>query len=93
MENATFTLAEITGVSAWEALATVWWVPALLFFLVGVEEMGMLFTALYRDSRLQRRVQRIRWKIAAHICPEMEQMADECVDLKYVYNSEAIRVD
>jgi hypothetical protein len=46
---------------------------------------------MYRNSRLQKRVQRLRWKISAFICPEMEQMADESVDLKYGYISEAIR--
>jgi len=91
MENA-FTLAELTGTSASEALFTVWWLPVLLFVtIVTGHIVGLLYVDYRYGSRLQPRVQRLRWKIAAFICPEMEQMADESVDLKYGYISEAIR--
>ena len=90
MENATFTIAELTGVSAWDALVSIWWFPTIM--LIG----ALLYTSplwmhMYHNLRLQKRVQRLRWKISAFICPEMEQMADESVDLKYGYISEAIR--
>jgi len=92
MENATFTIAELTGVSAWDALVSIWWFPTLM--LIG----ALLYTSplwqhVYIGSQLQRRVQRIRWKIAAFICPEMEHMADESVDLKYGYISLENRID
>jgi len=67
MEKDTFTLAEVTGLSFWQASAPILTLIAVFIVIVSVD---LLYT-IYRD-KLKKLSFKIRYRIADFIFPEME---------------------
>jgi len=77
-----FTIEEITGISASEALISVWsaiwWIPALTAMVIILET----FYEIYQETKsINQTMIVIRWKIAAFISPEMNDNCEKFFEI------------
>ena len=88
-EHDRFTIAELTGLSFWEAFwpILVFMFFALLLYFADIIIVGI--RTLYDGSVLQYRIGEIRWKIAAWISPEMEKYVHRYFEEEEKYHDES----
>ena len=76
MEKTTFTIAELTGFSFWDFSWPILIIFTIVLLVACGDMLEVLVAVLYNESWLQRRIQRIRWKIAVFIYPELAEQQE-----------------